>query len=56
MENNLEFSRIHHHMNTPCKGCLKHRLEFMQKEEEQLIFLLKTSASIREGWKFLAKP
>ena len=34
---------------------MKPRLEFMQKKEEQLIFLLKTSSSIREGWKFLAK-
>ena len=57
VEDSLDFSRARHQINTPCEGCFKPRLEFVQKQQEQFIFLLETSATMNEGdgWKFLAK-
>ena len=57
VEASREFSLSPHQINTPCDGCFKPRLEFVQKQPEQFIFLLEASVTMNDndGWKFLAK-
>ena len=57
IESSSDFSRVRNQINTPCEGCFRPRIDFVQKHEEQFIILLDTSAAMddNDGWKYLAK-